>query len=157
MFGVGSEFDSYSAFVQQFQAYQTSKKFKYVVTASRLLKSTAKQQFAAGDIVRLRYAYKRYRCMNCSACLSLKHVVNGSNGILRIIAFQVDHEHAATDEREQIYVNLGRIRRIVGRMPVEYVPVIDRMVEKVVEMLLYCQQNDYAALENLMDVKTGEI
>lgn len=75
--------------------------------------------------------------------------------MLRIIAFQVEHAHVATGEREQIYANLGRIKRIVGQMPVEYVSVIDRMVEQVVKMLLYCQQNDYAALENLMDVETG--
>lgn len=155
MFGVGSEFKSYIEFEEEFEMYKTSKELKYDVASSRLLKSTAKQHFDDNVIDQLRYSFKRYRCSECSAALNLRQYEKNGNNFLRITSMKTEHEHTTTDKHQQIHENLKRIKRIVGKVPDKYVTVFDQMIQKVLEILLFCQVNGYAVLQNTESVKTG--
>lgn len=157
MMAIGTEFDSYNAFLAVFDSFQVESQLKYSVGTSRLLKSTAENPIEPHVIERFKYAYRRYKCTKCTAGLSLKLIEINGNYKLRISAFQVTHEHEQDplnlDGRAHLYENLDAIKDIVSKMPKENVPFAEHLIENLLHILKNCPEN-YVAEQY---IKTGKI
>lgn len=155
MVAIGTEFDSYGAFLGVFESFKAENRLKYSVGTSRLLKSTYEKPIEAHIIDRFKYSYRRYKCTKCAAGLSFKFI--DTNGIykLRITAFEVEHEHASPqlDGRAHVYEKLDSIRNIVGQMPIQNVPFAEQMISNLLQILKNCPEI-YVAEQY---IKTGKI
>lgn len=112
------------------------------------MKPTNKKQYDPAYIGRFKYIYKRYKCTKCTASLTLKFIEINGGSSLRVTAYEDQHDHAINDERQLIFDNLERIKKIVKETPTVKVAIAGVMIANFLNQMIDCQKSGFEQIKS---------
>lgn len=138
---LNDQFESLQEFENTLKQYCDLNSIKYRTTKAKTIKSTEKKAYDPSIIDCFRYKYKRYKCNDCDAKLSISLIQNEGVYFLRVISFDSQHNHETeqvVNKRTVIKNKLDQLKNIVSETDEARLKGIETVVS---DLLSYLQQN----------------